>query len=108
MGMFDTLLEADDGLVDWILSAHPTNDAEKARMRDVLAIRTQLDRAINELVAHRLELAAAALADDAKALDDATKKLAAVARTIATVEDVVRIGGTVLDITGKALAFVAG
>jgi hypothetical protein len=106
MGMFDTLLEADDALVDWILRAHPTNDGQARQMREVLAIRTNLDRTINELVAHRLKLAAQAISADANRLDEATAKLKATARTIECVQEVVQISGMVLEIAGRVLASV--
>ncbi|CAN5809217.1 hypothetical protein BH09MYX1_BH09MYX1_06630 [soil metagenome] len=107
MGMFDSLLDADDAVVDFLIHAQPTNDAETAQMVELFALRTSLDRAINGLVAHRLALASVALAEDAKALEASTASLRTVAQTIDQIQTVVRIGGTVLEIATKALAFVS-
>lgn len=106
MNVLETLRAADDALIDWILDATPETDEDRAAMREVLALRTKLDQAINRLVGVALEQAAAELGDEAKVLSDVTEDLQTVARTIDRVGDVLRWAGIVVDVASKLVSFI--
>ncbi len=104
--VLDTLRAADDALVDWLLDATPESDEDRAAMREVLALRTKLDQAINRLVGVALTDAAAALGDEAKALGEVTEDLQNAERTIDRVGDVLRWAGIVVDVASKLVSLL--
>ena len=106
MNVLETLRAADDALIDWILDATPETDEDRAAMREVLALRTKLDQAINRLVGVALEQAAAELGDEAEMLSEVTEDLQTVARTIDRVGDVLRWAGIVVDVASKLVSFI--
>jgi hypothetical protein len=106
MTTLDSLLEADDAIADWIVRVHPTTEDEVRKMREALALRTQLDRTINALVARQLQLSAQRLAAEAQAIAQATEQLKSVAKHIDQVQQVISIGGTVLALASKVLSSV--
>lgn len=106
MQILDSLLEADDALADWIVRVHPTTEDEVQQMREILKLRTQLDRTINELVAYKFKLSAQRIAAEFQAVAHATEQLKAVTRHIDQVQQVISLGGTVLGLAGKVLSYV--
>jgi hypothetical protein len=103
MDIFRSLLSIDDSLIDWILRASPSDpddDDERRQMQQVLAAKSDVEKALNTLVAYRLRLAASALADDAQTLTRLADGLASVDRDIATVQ-------TVLDYAGQAVSIAS-
>src|SRR3954464_2282957 len=107
MALFETLLEVDNQLVDWLIHASPRNDVERDQMKQIFVLRADLDDALDQLVGERLRLSVASLADDSARLAAAAAELKNVARTIEGVEKVLTIAGTAVDVAAKAVAFVA-
>jgi hypothetical protein len=105
--MFETLLDLDNDLVDWLIHASPSNDEQRAQMREVFALRAELDDRVNQLVASRLKLAASALSDEAQRLESVAKEMKATAKTIDSVESVIAIAGTAVEIAAKVVDMVA-
>ena len=104
--IFTTLLALDRALVDWLLHVVPTTDADRAVIRQVSALRADLDQALNDLVQHRLELAAGRMPREEARLAAAGEQMKTVARTIETAQEVVSIAGTAVEVAAKALSFV--
>jgi hypothetical protein len=108
MGMFETLLEVDNQLVDWLIHASPRNDAEREMMRRIFALRGDLDDALNQLVGDRLKLAVADLPAETARLDAVAAELKTVSKTIDGVERVLTIAGTAAEVAAKAVGFALG
>lgn len=106
MGIFETLLDVDDELVDWVLHASPTNAAESAQMKQVLSLRGDVEDALNALVAYRMKLAASGLSPEATRLTALSGAMRQLAKRIDTVQQVLTIAGEVVQIASKAVVFV--
>jgi hypothetical protein len=106
MNVLETLRAADEALIDWILDATPETEEDRAAMREVLALRTKLDQAMNRLVGVELESAAEELADEVTALAVVTEDLKTVDRTIERVGDVLRWAGIVVDVAAKLVSWI--
>jgi hypothetical protein len=107
MALIDTLMQLESSLLDWIIEAHPTSDADKLQMKRVYALRTDLDQTINSLVAYRLKLAVVDLSAETKDLEAAADKIASVDKNISRVQDVLNIAGTAATVAAKVLSVVA-
>ncbi len=107
MGIFETLLDLDDDLVEWVLHASPTSTAESAQMKQVLSLRGDVEDALNALVAYRMKLAASGLSPEAARLTALSTAMKQLAKKIDTVQQVLTIAGEVVQIAAKAVAFVA-
>lgn len=108
MNIFQMLLDFDDQLVDWILHVTPSTDDERDRMRRVLAIRGEIENDLNELVAYRLKLSAAALPALAARLGTLASDMQEAEYKIENAGKVVSAAGEVATIAAKALAFAIG
>ena len=108
MQMLATLLEIDTDLVDWIVQASPSTPEEPAKVKALFVRHTEIDRQINNLVAHRIQLAFAAIKEDVQKLGEASSELKGVAKTIANVEHVLTIAGTVASVCAKVISTLAG
>lgn len=97
MGIFESLLAIDDALIDWILAASPDNEEQTAQMKQVLGARSDVEKALNTLVAYRMKLTAAALAQDAA-------KLREIADGIAKVDRKISAATSILGFAGEAVA----
>jgi len=106
MGMFDMLLSLDDSIIDWLMHASPKTDDDRTRMLNVLAIRTDLEAKLNQLVAFRLKLAVANLPAETARLTEATATMNSIGKTIDTVQHVLTIAGTAVEVAAKALTVV--
>ena len=107
MALFETLLEMDDQMVNWLLHASPTNQAERVKMKHVFALRGDLDDLLNELVAQRIKLSIAPLAEETARLNSIAGEMKRVEATIETVDKVLAIAGTAVEICRKLVAAVA-
>jgi hypothetical protein len=107
MGPIDQLLTLDDALLDWQMHASPTTEEERALMLRVFAMRTRLDAAINDLVAHRLQLAVANLPAETAQLEKAVQDMKQTSKTIDDVQQVLTIVGTVVQVAATLVATVA-
>jgi hypothetical protein len=107
MSMFETLLQLDDAVIDWLMHASPKNDDDRLNMMRVLALRTELEASLNDLIAFRLKLAVANLPAETAQLATATAAMKSVAKTIESVQQVLTAAGTAVEVAAKALAFVA-
>ncbi len=109
MDIFQSLLNIDDSLIDWILRATPSdpNDpSERQAMQEVLASRSDVEKALNTLVAFRLKLAAAALADDTQTLEAVAKSMSNVGRDISTAQTILDLAGQAVSIAAQVIAAV--
>jgi len=104
--IFQSLLDIDDALIDWVLCASPDDDDDRAQMRQVLGARSDVEKALNTLVAHRMKLASRDLADDAVELRKVADDLAKVDQDIAAVANVLGLAGQAVDIAAKVIATV--
>jgi hypothetical protein len=107
MNPLDTLMSIDDKLVDWILHASPTTDAEKEAMKRVWTLRSHIDRQINTLVRASMDLAVAGLAQKAQQLSALNERINATAKTIGTVSDVLVAAAEVVAVAAQIIALVA-
>jgi hypothetical protein len=108
MGPIDQLLTLDDDLLDWLMHASPKSDADRVQMLQILAMRTKLDAAINDLVAHRLQLAVANLPAQTAQLEKAVQSMKQTSKTIDDLQQVLTIVGTVVQVAAQLVALVAG
>src|SRR5207245_6858059 len=98
MLIFETLLELDRDIVDWILQVSASTDAQRIALDGVVKFPGRLQDSINQLVAHQLELAAAELTDEASRLTAISQQMKQLERTIESVEKVLTIVGTGVEI----------
>jgi hypothetical protein len=104
------LLSIDDSLIDWILSASPSGpnpDDQRQKMQQVLAAKSDVEKALNTLVAYRLKLAATALTADAATLQRIADGMASADRSIATVQSILDYAGQAVTIASSVIAKVA-
>jgi hypothetical protein len=108
MAILETLLELDNALVDFLISASPTNEQEREDMKRLFALRGDLGMALNGLIAQRLRLALANIPEEVARLDAAAAAMRQVAHRIGSVQQVLSIAATAVDVAAKAaLAVVA-
>jgi hypothetical protein len=110
MDIFQSLLSIDDSLIDWILTASPSGpdpDQQRQKMQQVLAAKSDVEKALNTLVAYRMKLAASALAGDAATLQTIADGMAAADRSIATVQSILDYAGQAVSIASSVIAKVA-
>lgn len=105
--VIDALLTLDNELVDWLLHASPKTDEDKREMREVLSLRTQLDRHVNRLVADKMKLATLGLGEQAGRLDALSGQIRDTVKTIATVKDVLGAAGEAVNIAAGVVAALA-
>jgi len=107
MALFETLLQIDSDLTDWMIHASPTTDGQHTAMRRVFALRADLEQHLNTLVAYRLQIAAADFSGEASDLNAAAARIKQVDKTIDTVQEVLSVADTTVSIADKILAVVA-
>jgi hypothetical protein len=108
MAIFEALLEIDNALVDFLIAATPSNDRDLEDMKRLFILRGDLNLALNGLVAQRLRLALANLPDDVARLNDAAAAMRQVERRIESIQQVLSIAATAVEVAAKAaLAVVA-
>jgi hypothetical protein len=107
MELINLLLAIDDELVEWIIGSSGTSDAERAQMREVLLLRGKLDRAINRLMARRLKLAAANIAQAGQRLAKLNEEMKQTAKNVARAEHVIGIVGKVLEVVAQVITALA-
>src|SRR5690349_1553107 len=105
--LIDSLTVIDNELVEWILHARPGNDDEKKQMRQVLALRTQLEHSLNKLILDRLRLAPTGLEAQVHRLNSVSEQICDTAKTISTVKDVLNAAEEAATIASQALAYAA-
>lgn len=105
--VIDVIMAIDNELVEWILHARPTNDEEKAEMRRVLALRTQIEQQLNALVLSRMKLATQNLKAQSSRLDAITTQLRETGKTVGTVKEVVGAAAEALTVIGQVVAVIA-
>jgi hypothetical protein len=108
MAIFETLLEIDNALVDYLIVASPTNDQEREDMKRLFILRGDLGLALNSLVAQRLRLALANIPDDIARLNEAAAAMRQVAQRIESVQKVLSIAATAVEVAAKAALAVVG
>jgi len=104
--LIDAITAIDNELVEWILHARPTNDEEKAEMRQVLLLRTQIDQKLNALVLVRMKLATTHFRAQSKRLGEISKAMQATAKSVGTVKEVLKTVGEVTTIVGSIASAV--
>ena len=104
--LIDTITAIDNELIEWILHSRPTNDEEKAEMRRVLLLRTQLDQKLNALVLVRMKLATANLKAQSKRLGEISKEIQATAKSVGSVKEVLKTVGEVTTIVASVASAV--
>jgi hypothetical protein len=111
MDMFDGLLDIDKTLVSWIIQTSPSDPddtAQEQAMQQVLASRGDVEKALNALIAYRLQLAAAKFADDTKRMGTIAAQLDKVDVIITEVETVITLAGQAVQIATKTIAVFVG
>lgn len=108
MAIFETLLEIDNALVDFLIVAAPTNDQEREDMKRLFILRGDLGVALNGLVAQRLRLALANIPDEVARLNDAAAAMRQVTHRIDSVQKVLSIAATAVEVAAKAAIAVVG
>jgi DNA anti-recombination protein RmuC len=107
MGPIDQLLTLDDALLDWLMHASPRTEDDRAQMLKIFAMRTQLDAAINNLVARRLQLAVANLPAQTAQLETAVQSMKQTSKSIDDLQKVLTIVGAVVQVAAQLVALVA-
>jgi hypothetical protein len=106
--VLDALTALDNALMEWLLLAAPTTDAERAEVEDVRALRTRLQEHTNQILLHRMKLASAGLKEEALRLGAITAQIKATAKTMATIKEVAGAVGNAVKIASTVVGFVAG
>jgi hypothetical protein len=106
MPPFDTLLQIDSSLTDWLVNAAATTDEERAAMRRVLALRADLDQKLNALVAYRLQMAVADLPAESADLNAAAAALQSAQKSIDSVQSVLSAVSTAVTVAAKFASVV--
>ena len=107
MPPFDTLLQIDSNLTDWLVNAAATTDEERAAMTRVLALRADLDQKLNTLVAYRLQMAVANLPEERADLDAAAATMRSVQKKIDSVQSVLSALSIAIAVAAKFMSVVA-
>ena len=106
MPPFDTLLQIDSNLTDWLVNAAATTDEERAAMTKVLALRADLDQKLNALVAYRLQMAVAQLQKESADLYAAAAVMKSVEKSINSVQSVLNALSTTVAAAAKFASVV--
>ena len=109
MDIIDVLTDIDDALVQWIIHAtpaSPTNTADVNDMKQVIALRGDLDGDINTIVLDRVRASTLDLSSQLADLDKVNDGLAAAAKTIATVSQVVSLATTAVGVAASIVAML--
>ena len=106
MPPFDTLLQIDSSLTDWLVNAAATTDEERADVTRVLALRADLDQKLNALVAYRLQMAVANLPAELAELNVAAAAMQAVEKRIDSVQSVLSALSSAVTVAAKFASFV--
>lgn len=106
MHPFDTLLQIDTMLTEWLVSAAAITDVQRVDMTRVLALRASLDRQLNALIAFRLQMAVASLPDERTRLADAAAAMKAVTSSIESVQSVISAAGIAVTVAARFASVV--
>jgi DNA anti-recombination protein RmuC len=106
MPPFDTLLQIDSSLTDWLVNVAATTDEERADVKRVLALRADLDQKVNALVAYRLQMAVATLPAELAELNEASAAMQSVEKRIESVQSVLSALSTAVTVAAKFASFV--
>ena len=106
MKPFDTLLQIDTNLTEWIVSAAAATDEQRIQMTRVLALRADLDGQLNALVAYRLQMAVVSLPEENDRLAAVATTMQSIAKSIDTVQSVLAAVGTAVSIAAKFASIV--
>jgi hypothetical protein len=106
--LLDTLKAFECDLAEWLLYASPVTDEDRERVRQVRALRTELDHEINRIVAVRMKLATADLKAHAARLSLVTVQLQATASSLGTPRDILHAAGEVVSIAHDIVVAIAG
>ena len=106
MPPFDTLLQIDSNLTDWLVNVAATTDEERAAMTRLLALRADLDQRLNALVAYRLQMAVANLPKESGDLDAAAAAMRSVQKHIDSVQSVLSALSTAVTVAAKFASVV--
>jgi hypothetical protein len=102
--VLSAVMAIDNELVEWILHAAPKTDDEKREMKEILRLRTQLERHLNQLVLEKMKLATLGLTEQCGRLGVITVQIRATAKTITTVKEVLTVAGETVTIAAQVVA----
>jgi hypothetical protein len=105
--LLDTLIAFKSDLLDWVIHASPTSDAERQQVRQVLELRDRLSQELNALVGLDLHSALGGLPEDVARLESATATMKSVQRNIESAQKVLDAAGTVASVAAKLVTIVA-
>jgi hypothetical protein len=105
--VLDAMMAINDALVEWLLYAQPTDEAERSDVERVLSLRTQIEHQLNQLVLVRMKLATMDLSDHAARLGTISKQIRATTKSIETAKNVLNAADQVVSVAASVLAAVA-
>jgi hypothetical protein len=107
MDILDALRQIDQKLFDWILDTTPTNDDERAQMKQVVHLRSQISDQIDMLTLQQVKLSMPALQGQMNQLADITSSILGTAHQIDTVKQVIGYASSAVGIAAQVAGIVA-
>jgi hypothetical protein len=99
MDVIDILTDIDESLVQWTIHATPKPNGDGVNeMKEVVALRTELDQEINAIVLNRLRVSTLQLENEIAQLQKVDDGLKSAAKTVDTVKDVIGWASTALSL----------
>ena len=107
MDVIDVATDIDEQLVQWIIHATAGNADQVNQMKKVIALRGELDQAINVIVLKRLQVSAIDVSADVKQLTAIDEGLAGAAKNIDTATTIISFAATAVSTASKIVSLVA-